>query len=662
MCGISGFLLTQPTRPRYQLESDVRRMSAAIVHRGPDDDGAWVDESVGIALGHRRLSILDLSAAGHQPMTSPSGRYVMVFNGEIYNFRHLRERLEGISEFRGSSDTEVMLAAFDHWGLTPSVAQFNGMFSFAVWDRRERRLTLARDRCGEKPLYYGWSGSTFLFGSELKALRSHPAFRGEISRDSLALFMRTGYVPAPYTIYSDVWKLMPGTTLTVQPGDDRAYSAPSAYWSVGDAARYGIGNPLRLSDSESVKCLDSLLSDAVQTRMVADVPVGAFLSGGIDSTAVAAFMQKSSTRPVRTFTIGFREADFNEASDARIVAKHLGCDHTELYVTPAEAMTVIPRLPQLYDEPFADSSQIPTYLVSQLARQHVTVSLSGDGGDEVFGGYTRYPWANAIRRSTGWLPAAGRRMMASSIGNQRTRWLLETLFPLLPARLRSAKLADKLQKLALVLPAASAGDMYLTLVSQWQEATALVRGARAVSTTLTERGQWAHLREFIHRMMYLDSVTYLPDDILVKLDRASMGVSLESRVPFLDHRLIEFAWQLPLRMKVRRGQTKWLLKQVLYQYVPREMMDRPKNGFGVPLHQWLRGPLRGWAEELLDSDRLRREGFLDPRPIREAWAQHLAGTSNRMPELWNVLMFQAWHEHESSGMPTAVQGDRVSAS
>lgn len=634
-----------------------------ISHRGPDDYGVWVDPDIAIALGHRRLSIIDLSPAGHQPMISRSHRYVIVFNGEIYNYRELRSCLEeGVDSggliFRGSSDTEVMLAAFDRWGVEAAVARFNGMFAFAVWDRDERTLILGRDRAGEKPLYYGWMGRSFLFGSELKALRAHPAFSGRISRDSLALFVRHGYVPGPYSIYENVWKLPPATLLRIQNNADRGSARPVPYWSARDAAEAGIRDPLQLSDNEAVARLDSLLTDAVRLRMAADVPLGAFLSGGIDSAAVVALMQKFSMRQVKTFTLGFHEAGWDEAADAAKVAAHLGCDHTQLYVTPAEAMEVVPLLPGLYDEPFADSSQIPTYIVSRLARQHVTVSLSGDGGDEVFAGYMRYQLADAIWRRIDWLPVASRRYLAGIL-TRMPYGLADTISKavnlLLPAALKVSNPGDKLQRLANLLPAGTPEEVFYNVVSLCSDPVALVPGACELPTGLTQSHRWAIVPDNIRRLMFLDDITNLPDDILVKVDRASMGVSLESRMPLLDHRIIEFSWRLPLTMQIRNGQAKWLLKQVLYQYVPRDLLDRPKSGFSIPIHVWLRGPLRTWAEELLDAQRLRQEGFFDVARVRRIWDEHLSGKHNRAHVLWNVLMFQAWLEHERAARPITNQ-------
>ena len=601
-------------------------------------------------------------------MISHSGRYVLVFNGEIYNYREIRATLQmdgnaGQCEFRGSSDTEVMLAAFDRWGVQAAVPKFNGMFAFAAWDRETRALILARDRAGEKPLYYGWSGGVFLFGSELKALRAHPAFRGEISRDALALFMRHGYVPTPYSIYEGVRKLPPSATLVVRNGSQNGSLEPSYYWSAREVAESGCRNPLHVSDGEAIDRIESLISDSVRLRMIADVPLGAFLSGGIDSSTIVAMMQKHSSRPVKTFTIGFREPGYNEADHAKEVARHLGCDHTELYVTPSEAMDVVPQLPALYDEPFADSSQIPTYLVSKLARSAVTVSLSGDGGDEIFGGYTRYIWAEAIWRKTGWIPARSRRAIAKLIANIPSRskdLILSAMIPFLPAHLRPTNPADKLQKLAEVLPADCPEALYYGLVSHWNHPTEVVLGATEMPTVLTTPDRWADVPDFSRQMMFLDITTYLPDDILVKLDRAGMAVSLESRVPLLDHRIVELVWQLPFNMRIREGQSKWLLRQVLYRYVPPRLIDRPKSGFGIPVDVWLRGPLRAWAEALLDPGRLHQEGFFNPDPIRRKWSEHLSGKHNWVFPLWNVLMFQAWLQEQHTQKPQA--NDRVSVS
>jgi asparagine synthase (glutamine-hydrolysing) len=654
MCGITGFWNPQRDDDTAALQNIVLGMTDTIIHRGPDDSGAWVDAAAGVALGFRRLAIVDLSPTGHQPMHSADDRYEIVFNGEVYNFLELRKELSALGHsFRGTSDTEVMLAAICQWGLTAAVQRFNGMFAFALWDCVERRLHLVRDRLGIKPLYYGWSGGVFLFGSELKTLRAHPAFHAEINRDVLALFLRHIYIPAPYSIYSGIRKQPPGTILTLT--EDHAQQSPhiEAYWTARQAAEEGRANPLQCGDEEAVSALDALLRDGIEKRMIADVPLGAFLSGGVDSSNVVAIMQAISSRPVKTFSIGFHESDYNEAAHAAEVARHLGTDHTELYVTPEEARAVIPRLPALYDEPFADSSQIPTFLVSQLARQHVTVSLSGDGGDELFAGYNRYYWGRDIWRSVGWVPGVLRRAVFDPLSHVRPEtWMkiLKAAGPLAPKAARQRHFPDKMQKLLAILGVDTQEELYLKLISLWQNPEAVVLNGYEPPTALTDRAQWADVPDFVHWMMYLDMVTYLPDDILVKVDRASMGVSLESRVPYLDdHRVAEFAWRLPESMKIRGGQSKWLLRQVLYQYVPPALIERPKMGFGVPIDAWLRGPLRDWAESYLAEDRLRREGFLDPAPIRQKWAEHLSGQRNWQYPLWGVLMFQAWLE---------AQGDR----
>jgi asparagine synthase (glutamine-hydrolysing) len=622
-------------------------MMEPIRHRGPDDSGDWVDAQNGVALGFRRLAILDLSPAGHQPMLSADGRYVIVFNGEVYNFNQLRTELASLGHaFRGHSDTEVMLAAICQWGIQDAVQRFNGMFAFALWDRRECRLTLVRDRLGIKPLYYGWAGSVFLFGSELKALKAYPAFQAEIDRGALALYLRHNYIPAPYTIYTGFCKLLPGTILTLAGNQLGELPDPVPYWSARQVAESGVAHLFEGSDQEAVVELDALLRESVRERMVADVPLGAFLSGGIDSSAIVALMQVQSSRPVQTFTIGFHESSYNEAEHAKEVARHLGTEHTELYVTPQEAQAVIPRLPALFDEPSADSSQIPTFLIAELARRHVTVSLSGDGGDELFGGYNRYSWARKIWKVTGRLPGTFRTFgSAALLRTPSTAWdiLLSNRF--IPPRWRISEAGEKIRKIAEILPADSPEAIYLDLVSHWKEPASIVRGAAEPSTRLTSRESWACVPDYTAWMMYMDLVTYLPDDILVKVDRASMGVSLEARVPFLDdQRVVEFAWRLPLRMKIRNGQGKWILRQVLYQYVPCQMIERPKMGFGIPIDAWLRGPLRGWAESLLGERRLKDEGFFNPKPIRQKWQEHLTGKHNWQYHLWDILMFEAWLE------------------
>lgn len=642
MCGIAGALAAG-----RGAEDDLRRMIACVRHRGPDDGGVWFDAESGAGLAHARLSIIDLSPAGHQPMSSASGRYVLVFNGEIYNHLLLREELarSGRSPaYRGHSDTETLLAGFEAWGIEGTVQRALGMFAFALWDRDTRALTLGRDRLGEKPLHYGWAGDAFLFGSELSALRSHPAFVAEIDRGAVALLMRHNYIPAPWSVYRGVRKLMPGTLLTVRPGARDA--TPVTYWDARQVVEAGTADPFRGTPDEAVDELERLLGDAVRGQMMSDVPLGAFLSGGVDSSTIVALMQRHSTRPVKTFTIGFGEAHYDEAGHARAVAAHLGTDHTELYVTPADALNVIPRLPTLYSEPFADSSQIPTFLVSELTRRHVTVSLSGDGGDELFAGYNRYVLGQRLWGKLSLLPVALRRAVARGItGVPAASWnrVAAPLQRFLPASLAQANVGDKLVKGAGVLDAGSAAELYLQLVSHWDEPAMLVRGAVEPPTILTDVSTHPRTAGFVPAMMALDLMTYLPDDILVKVDRAAMGVSLETRVPLLDHRVVEFAWRLPLSYKLREGVSKWPLRQVLYRHVPRALIERPKMGFGVPIGTWLRGPLRDWAEDLLAESRLRQEGFFDPAPIRQKWAEHLSGTRDWQYHLWDVLAFQAWH-------------------
>lgn len=639
MCGITGFWGGAPDA------FIAEKMARSIKSRGPDDSGVWVDTSARLALAHRRLSIVDLSTAGHQPMVSPCGRYVLIYNGEIYNSPDLRKELEregGAFGWRGHSDTETLLAALRHWGLQSALERLNGMFAFALWDVSERTLFLARDRMGEKPLYYGRSGETFLFGSELKALTAHPEWQGQVDRDALALYMRHNYVPAPWSIYQGISKLPPAHFVAIREGGRRV-GEPVCYWNLSQVAERGVmsavGEPEALVDE-----LDELMRDAVGRRMMADVPLGAFLSGGYDSSVVVALMQAQSQRPVKTFSIGFHEAGYNEAQHAKAVAQHLGTEHTELYVTPDEALGVIPDLPAIYDEPFADSSQIPTFLVSQLAKQHVTVSLSGDGGDELFYGYNRYMFGDNVWEKLGRMPVPVRRILAALLrrapGNA-----LDVAQRLLPRRFRVPSLPDRLPKLADVLTHRDGQAFYRSLVSHFKDPAALVLGAKEPETILSRPDALPSLTGFRDQMMYLDMMTYLPDDILTKVDRASMAVSLEARVPLLDHRLVEFAWRVPIEYKYRDGQGKWLLRQVLYRYVPREMMERPKMGFGVPIEHWLEGSLRDWAEALLDEKRLREEGFFDPAQIRQMWREHLSGARRWHYYLWDVLMFQAWLEN-----------------
>jgi asparagine synthase (glutamine-hydrolysing) len=646
MCGIAGYF----SKSSGVNADTCQRMTDQLYHRGPDDHGVWIDQDVGITLGHRRLSIQDLSSLGHQPMVSSSGRFVIAFNGEIYNFLALGEELAGLgARLRGHSDTEVILAAIEEWGLDKTVTRLVGMFAFAVWDSIERILCLVRDRIGEKPLYYGWQGSTFLFASELKALRCHPNWIGDINRDALALFMRHNYIPAPYSIAKGIHKLLPGSMVRI-PTTTEVGHLPGcySYWDAKQVAEAGTRHQIPGSDDEAVHALDELLKSTIRDKMISDVPLGAFLSGGYDSSLVTALMQAESDSPVKTFTIGFYEDEYNEATYAKQVAKHLGTEHHELYITPQQAMDVIPRLPQLYDEPFADSSQIPTFLVSQITKEHVTVALSGDGGDELFGGYTRYFLGESIWKKITRVPGAryaGARMI-KTLSPQQWDTIFKFLKPILPGKLRQQLPGDKLHKLAGILGLSSPELMYLHLVSHWKDPASVVIDSHEPPTALTNKDRWADLPEFVQRMQFLDMISYLPDDILVKVDRAAMGVSLETRVPFLDHRIVEFASRVPLSMKIRDGKGKWLLRQVLYKYVPKKLLDRPKMGFGIPIDNWLRGPQRDWAESLINRGRLSSEGYFDPDPIRNKWEEHISGTRNWHYYIWNVLMFQSWLDNQ----------------
>lgn len=647
MCGFVGFV--EWSGLSVEAGEWVSRMSDAIVSRGPDDAGSWLDPDAGVALGHRRLSIVDLSPMGHQPMLSACGRWVIAFNGEIYNHEDLRKQIEsgGWSEgWRGHSDTEVLLAAISMYGVRSALKKCVGMFAFALWDRAERTLTVARDRLGEKPAYYGWLGDTFVFASDMAALYRHPKWTGEIDRGSLALLMRHNYIPAPYSIFSNIAKLQPGCILTLAHGS-RAPRVES-YWSAAETAVRGQRAPFNGSADDAVDTLEALLRQSLSGQMMADVPLGAFLSGGIDSSTVVALMQSMSGQPVRTFTIGFHEEGYDEAVHAKAVAAHLGTAHTELYVSPREALDVIPALPTIYSEPFSDSSQIPTFLVSRLARQSVTVSLSGDGGDELFSGYSRYGLSEQLWSRLSSVPRAVRAAAARSIQAMSPQRWNGALLPILryaPAKYRLSNPGDKLHKLAGVLSLQTEEEVYRRLVSHWQCPSELVLGGHEPPTMLTGLREIPPLPSFVQRMMYLDTVSYLPDDILVKVDRASMGVSLESRVPLLDHRLVEFAMSLPMEILRRGGQSKWPLRQLLYRHVPRSLIERPKMGFGVPIDSWLRGPLREWGESLLAKSRLESDGFFDPEIVRSTWEQHQSGERNWQYLLWDVLTFQAWHEH-----------------
>ena len=638
MCGIAGFVNLKRDQSAEDLRTMVRSMTDCLAHRGPDGSGIFVDAPAGIALGHRRLAIIDLSPLGNQPMVSESGRYTLILNGEIYNFQQLREQLANLGHrFRGGSDTEVMLAAFEEWGLQAALPELNGMFAFAVWDRETRKLTLGRDRVGEKPLYYARVSDVFLFGSELKALKQHPEFNPEIDRDALAVYLRHNYIPAPHSIYRGVKKLRPGYWLQISENGDEI---SNPYWSLREVVKSGAQDPFRGSADEATSELDRLLKQAVLRQMVSDVPLGAFLSGGIDSSTIVALMQAQSSRPVKTFTIGFRDDGFDEAPHARAIARHLGTDHTELYVTAEQAMAAIPELPSIYDEPFADSSQIPTYLVSKLARQAVTVSLSGDAGDELFGGYFSYTAVRKCWSAVGRLPSRSRRLLGRALQSiPPSYWNGATSKP---------GLGDKLHKLAPLLDADCGEEMFRRFVSHRHAPADWVPGASELPSIFDDPDASSD-SDLTHRMMYLDALSYLPDDILVKLDRAAMSVALETRVPLLDHEVIEFAWRVPVEMKIRKGEGKWLLRQVLYRYLPEQHFDRPKTGFSLPLASWLRGPLRSWAEDLLEETRLRNEGYFEPGLVRNMWREHCSGERDWRFGVWDILMFQAWLDREKKG-------------
>ena len=657
MCGITGIF---GNLRKDEFEHSIYRMSASLIHRGPDDTGAWIDEKENIAFGHQRLSIIDLSSAGHQPMVSPCGRFTVVFNGEIYNHLQLREKLEN-SEFsqswHGHSDTETLVAAFSQWGIEKTLQNLVGMFAIAVWDRNVKKLFLIRDRFGEKPLYYGWNQGVFIFGSELKALRAYKDFNNPIDRNVLSLYMQYMYIPTPYSIFKYIYKLEPGCILQIdkrglsKSPEKAPFSPLSAqgisvkqWYSFSSIANSGQKNLIE-DENEAVRLLERTLLESVHSQLITDVPLGAFLSGGVDSSIIVSLMQKISNHPVKTFTIGFEEGGFNEANYAKEVAKHLGTDHHELYVTANDTFKVIPNLHNLYDEPFADSSQIPTFLVSKMAKQHVTVALSGDAGDELFGGYNRYLWGERIWSKLKWLSPSLRQTFGGAILKLPTSaW--NTVGNLLPNRYSVASMGDKVHRMAYRLKTVNSLDeMYHSLVTEDYKDECLVHKSNndlILKTRLTNIGLVAGISESEQRMMLWDSLTYLPDDILTKVDRASMGVSLETRIPFLDYRVAELAWRFPLSMKIKNGQGKWPVRQVLYKYVPKELIERPKAGFATPVGQWIREPLRDWAEELLDESRIQREGYLNAEPIRKMWDQHLSESYDWTPRLWAVLMFQAW--------------------
>jgi len=649
MCGFIGMIIQNHQFAEGEFSSTLSRMSDRIKHRGPDDAGIWFDEKVGIGLAHRRLSVIDLSVAGRQPMVSHSERYIIVYNGEVYNFQKIRESLEnsGINKWKGHSDTEVILASIEKWGIAKTLKLLEGMFALAVWDQEKRTLCLARDRMGEKPLYYGINSGALFFGSDLIAFSGSSRWKPEVDQGALGLFMKYGYISAPFSIYKGIYKLPPGTFLELAAADvtqgGQFLPEPIPYWSFQEVLKSSHNKPFLGDCKEAVQELEKLLIQSVNLQKIADVPLGVFLSGGIDSSLVTALLQANSNRPVKSFSIGFGEDIYNEAQHAKAVAVHLGTDHTELYLTPEDVMAVIPDLPEIYSEPFADPSQLPTTIVSRLARQHVTVCLSGDGGDELFCGYDRHIKDPARWRLINRFPAFARNALSLLIEHiphgLLDNMLISAKF-LRPNDMKLGSLASSLKKFAQELKLSEFKTLYDFRISHWRNPEEIVQ---AFSHSYPLLGQEMAMDDFA-LMMTLDILHYLPDDILVKVDRSAMSTSLETRVPLLDHRLVEFAASLPLSIKIHNGQQKWPLKQILYNYVPQSLFDRPKMGFGVPMGVWLRGPLRAWAEELLSEKQLREKGYLIPGPVRNMWAEHLAGKHNWQAPLWNVLMFQAWQE------------------
>ncbi len=645
MCGISGFVDPDKSTSKDKLLDVISRMTDTISHRGPDDSGVWVDKSKGIALGHRRLSIMDVSQSGHQPMETRCGRYIIIFNGEIYNYRAIRNKIDNESEsisWQGNSDTEVMLAAISRWGLSRALKEFVGMFAFALFDKAGEILYLVRDRIGEKPLYYGWSSGIFLFGSELKPFRAHPAWRGDIDRDVLGLYFRNNYIPAPYSIYKNIFKLPPGTILALNINRLAAYELPKPdqYWSLLDIAQKGINNPFEGDDQEAISELDKYLKEAISGQMISDVPLGAFLSGGVDSASIVALMQSLSSKPIRTFTIGFHDKAYDEASYARPVAEYIGTDHTEACITPGDCISVIPKLPALYDEPFADSSQIPTFLVCYMARQSVAVSLSGDGGDEVFLGYNRHIHLDRLQRVFKRIPLPLKKLISTSLDT-----LPASLTEFFLRKKKYGILADQVQKTAGIIAKRDPSEMYQNLTQFWNYPGEIVLDSKERQSLLTDKMLWPDFANLLHKIMYIEQMTSLPDCMLVKVDRAAMGLGLEMRVPFLDHRLVEFSWRLPLIMKYRNGLSKWILRQILYKHVPRYLIERPKSGFSIPIDVWLKGPLRDWVEDLLDETRLKNQGYLNVNMVRAKWFEHLEGKKKWQQHLWSVLMFEEWLEY-----------------
>ncbi len=646
MCGIAGFRQLGNMRSASDLLSIAERMGGTLAHRGPDAQSTWHDAKAGIALAHRRLAIVDLSEAGAQPMTSASGKFTIAYNGEIYNFKEVRQELEktGI-QFRGHSDTEVLLEACERWGVYEAIKKFIGMFAFAIWDASKKSLYLCRDRVGIKPLYWYQSADTFMFGSELRALKAHPDFSDNLNHDAIASFMRHNYVPGEMSIYKDVHKVPPGHILEK---NQRGDVSVKPFWSMSTVVSDGQKNPYEGGDDEAIDHLEQLLADSVKRRMVSDVSLGAFLSGGIDSSVVVALMQKQSDRPVKTFSIGFQEASFNESDHATSVASHLGTEHCNLMVSEKMALDLVPIMSEVYDEPFSDSSQIPTYLLSKLTREHVTVALSGDGGDELFAGYTRYSQAEQYAKILLRQPAILRKMEAGFIESiSPATWNILTKF--LPSKFRTVLSGDKLVRLPNVLKTGDSSVLYRSMVSHADYPNDLLLYGQEPTSSIWQGDNGPEHRDFLSKMQYLDTLTYLPDDILTKVDRASMAVSLEARVPILDHRVVEYAWRLPHEMKVRNADEKWLLKQVLYRHVPKKLVDRPKMGFGIPLGDWITGALMEWSEDLLTESSLKKTDVFNVKAIRQKWEQHKSGQVNWQYHIWDVLMMQSWLLRQMQG-------------
>lgn len=651
MCGFAGYVGGKFEYGYKGAEMQLAQMADMIISRGPDSSGHWIDQKNSVALTHRRLAVLDLTNAGHQPFVSQSGRYVLVYNGEIYNHLQLRSELK-VDYWCGNSDTETLLAYIDEFGLERAVQKINGMFAFALWDKKKQELSLVRDRIGEKPLYYGWQKDTFLFGSDLAALKVHANFISEIDRDSLSSYLRYNYVPTPASIFKNIYKLTPGTILKLKVGTTEFVPGvtpdPLQYWCLEDVILKGLSEPFNGGDKDAIALLNKTLMDAVKKQMISDVPIGVFLSGGIDSSTIAAMMQSQSHAPVNTFTIGFDNQVYNEAIQAKLIANHLGTQHHELYVSAKDTLNAIPDLQTIYSEPFADSSQIPTYLVSKLAKKHVTVSLSGDGGDELFGGYNRYQFADKYWPIISKLPVSFRNGLSSSINkilansnNSRSGSVLS--YFLSKSRLKFP--IEKMEKVGLIINKRTLDEVYLALTSICQDPSEVLLSGLEKTKGKNNILDQSKFQSFGHNMMYRDTLSYLPDDILVKVDRAAMAVSLETRVPFLDHNIIDLAWSMGPGLKIRNGQGKWILRQVLDKYVPRELVERPKQGFSVPIDQWLRGPLKDWASDLIDETRLNREGFFNASEVSKKFGEHLSGDKNCQHHLWGLLMFQSWLEN-----------------